>query len=467
MLCYTLQYLRQKVKITSESKFQNDLTQGSVAKNLIRFAMPFLLSMLIQQSYSMADLLIVSHFAGEASVAGVNNGGQLTFFVTAIAIGVSVGGTILIGQYFGAKKMEDLRKTASTLLTMMILSSIVMAVIFIMLSETLLGLLQVPEESVSEAWIYLVICMFGLPFIFMYNAIAGILRGMGDAKRPLIIIAIGSVVSAALNFLLVGYFRLDAAGAAIATVAAQAGCVIVSAIYLAKSGFFFDFKPKSFVIHRDKLRAILRLGIPSAISQVAVNLSFLLLTVLVNRYGVYVAAAAGLSGRFNGFIIMPVIAISSSISMICAQNLGAGLYDRALKTMKIGIVLSYAISIPFFIFVMLYPDFIMSLMSSSEAVIDAGEIYLRAIAWDYLLVPLTFSFFGLATGAGHTHITMINTFITSVALRVPTALLLSITFDLGLFGVGLSVPIATLGAMVFLFMYVMSGRWKSVAINRS
>ena len=454
------------MKVTSESKFQNDLTQGSVAKNLIRFAMPFLLSMLIQQSYSMADLLIVSHFAGEASVAGVNNGGQLTFFVTAIAIGISVGGTILIGQYFGAKKMEDMRKTASTLLTMMILFSIVMAILFIVLGEALLYALQVPEESMSEAWIYLVICMFGLPFIFMYNAIAGILRGMGDAKRPLIIIAIGSVVSAALNFLLVGYFRLDAAGAAIATVASQAGCVIISAIYLAKSGFFFDFKPKSFVIHKDKLKAILRLGIPSAIAQVAVNLSFLLLTVLVNRYGIYVAAAAGLSGRFNGFIIMPVIAISSSISMICAQNLGAGLFDRALKTMKIGIALSYIISVPFFIFVMLYPDFIMSMMSSSDAVITAGVIYLRAIAWDYLLVPLSFSFFGLATGAGHTHITMINTFITSIALRIPTALLLSIVFDMGLFGVGLSVPIATIGSMIFLFLYVMSGKWKTVVISR-
>lgn len=452
--------------ITSGSKFQNDLTQGSVAKNLIRFSMPFLLSMLIQQSYSMADLLIVSHFAGEASVAGVNNGGQLTFFVTAIAIGLSVGGTILIGQYFGAKKMEDMRKTASTLLTMMILFSIVMAAIFIVLGEIILQALQVPEESLSEAWIYLVICMFGLPFIFMYNAIAGILRGMGDAKRPLIIIAVGSVVSAALNFLLVGYFRLDAAGAAIATVVAQAGCVIVSAIYLAKSGFFFDFKPKSFVIHKDKLKIILRLGIPSSLSQIAVNLSFLILTLLVNRYGVYVAAAAGLAGRLNGFVIMPTIAISNSISMICAQNLGAGLFDRALKTMKIGLILSFAICVPLFVIVMLYPDFIMSLMSSSEAVISAGVIYLRAIAWDYLVVPLVFSFFGLATGAGHTHITMINTFITSVALRVPIALLLSISFDLGLFGVGLSVPIATLGSLIFLSLYVMSGRWKNVAITR-
>ncbi|MDR2599144.1 MAG: MATE family efflux transporter, partial [Oscillospiraceae bacterium] len=168
-----------------EDKYQKDLTKGSVAGQLIRFAMPFLLSMLIQQSYSMADLLIVSYFSGEASVAGVNNGGQLTFFITAIAIGLSIGGTILIGQYFGAKKMEDVHKTAATMLTLMLIASIIMAVAFILSGDFFLRLLQVPEESHDEAWIYLVICMCGLPFIFMYNAIAGILRGMGDAKRPL------------------------------------------------------------------------------------------------------------------------------------------------------------------------------------------------------------------------------------------------------------------------------------------
>ncbi|MDR2598778.1 MAG: MATE family efflux transporter, partial [Oscillospiraceae bacterium] len=321
-------------------------------------------------------------------------------------------------------------------------------------------------ESHDEAWIYLVICMCGLPFIFMYNAIAGILRGMGDAKRPLIIIAISSVVSAALNFLFVGYFGMAAAGAAIATVIAQAGCVVFATMYLSRSGFMFDFKPKSYVIYKDKLKLMLKLGIPSSISQIAVNFSFLLLAVLVNRYGVSVAAAAGLAGRFNGFAIMPCIAISSSVSMMVAQNLGANRPERALKTMMTGIVASLCIGIPFFIAVNLFAEDIMRLMTSSPAVIEAGAIYMRAFSWDYLLVPFVFSFFGLATGAGHTHVTMINTFITSIALRIPAAILLSQTFDLGLYGVGLSVPVATSGGMVFLFLYVMSGKWKKAVIRK-
>jgi len=460
--------MNAEVEITSGStKFQTDLTEGAVTGKLIRFALPFLLSMLIQQSYSMADMIIVSFFAGEVSVAGVNNGGQLAFFSTAMAIGLGVGGTILIGQYFGAKKMEDVQKTASTMLTTMLIISVVFAAIFISLSDVLIRALQVPEESVSEAKRYLVICMCGLPFIFMYNAIAGILRGMGDSKRPLIIVTIGSITSAALDLLFVGVFRWDAAGAAAATVAAQAGCVIASAIYLSRSGFMFDFKPKSFIIHKDKLRLMLKLGIPSCIAQIAVNLSFLLMVMLVNGYGVSVSAAAGLAGRFNGFAIMPVMAMSNSVSMMSAQNLGAGRSDRALRTMYSGILISLCISVPFFALVMLFPHHIMGAMSTVPAVIDAGAVYMRAFAWDYLLVPFGFCFFGLATGAGHTHITMINTFITSVALRVPAALLLSRTFELGLWGVGFAAPVATIGSVTFLFVYVLSGRWRNAVIHRA
>ena len=454
-------------KTSNEAKFQKDMTQGAVPGRLIRFALPFLLTMLIQQSYSMADLLIVSYFSGDASVAGVNIGGQVTFFVIAIAIGLSVGGTILIGQYYGAKKMEDVKKTASTILTMMLISSLIMAAIFIPLGDTILKILQAPGDSHAEALTYLIICICGLPFIFVYNAVAGIMRGLGDAKRPLIIVSISCVTNVLLNLLFVGYYKMGAAGAATATIICQFGTVVISSIYLSRSGFLFDFKLKSFVMYKDKLKLTLKLGIPSGISQIAVNASFLLLTMLVNSYGdVSISAATGLAGRFNGFIIMPILAISQSVSMMCAQNLGAGRQDRALRTMLTGVGLSLIIGVPFFFLVMFFPEQIMGIMSNSDNVIAAGGIYLRAIAWDYFLVPFIFSFFGIATGAGHTHITMINTFITSVALRIPAALILSRTFDLGLYGVGLSVPVASMGALIFLTFYILSGRWKNAVIHK-
>ena len=434
---------------------------------LLHFAAPFMLSMLIQQSFSMADLLILSYFSGEATVAGVNNGGQLTFLAVAMAIGFSVGGTILIGQYYGAKKMKEVRKTASTMLTALLIGSVLMTALIIPLSGVLLRLIRVPEESFSAARIYLNICMVGIPFTFMYNAISAILRGMGDSKRPLIFISGACILNILLDLLFIAVFRMGATGAAIATITAQCASVVASALYLARGGFMFDFKPKSFVIHKDKLKLILKLGIPACISQVAVNFSFLLMSALVNDYGVSVAAAAGLAGRFNGFAIMPSIAISNSVSMMCAQNLGANRHDRALKTMKSGIIMCMTIGLLVFTAAQFLPRQIMSVMSNSEAVVEAGIVYMRAFSWDYLFVPFVFCFFGLINGAGHTNITLINTFLSSIGLRVPAALLLSGTFGLGLSGVGYAAPVATAGSLVFLGCYILSGRWRTVAIHKN
>ena len=449
----------------TNQKFQNDLTQGGVASRLLRFSAPFLLSMLIQQSYSMADLLIVSHFSGEATVAGVNNGGQLTFLAVAMAIGLSVGGTILIGQYFGARRMNDVSETASTMLSALLLISVLMAALFLSLGGVFLRLMQIPDASFSEARTYLNICVCGLPFTFMYNAISGILRGMGDSKRPLIFVAGACVVNVVLDLILVAGFGMGAAGVAAATVVSQAGSVIVSALYLARGGFMFDFKPGSFVIHRDKLRLILKLGIPASISQVTVNLSFLLMTALVNGYGVAEAAAAGLAGRFNGFAIMPAIAVSNSVSMMSAQNLGANRPDRALRAMSAGIGMAFVMSALVFTAVRFMSRDIMGVLSSSPEVIDAGVIYMRAFSWDFLIVPFTFCFVGLVNGAGRANISMINTVITSVGLRVPAALLLSRTFGLGLGGVGLAAPAATAGGLIFLSCYLLSGRWRVAVIH--
>ncbi|MDR0292530.1 MAG: MATE family efflux transporter [Oscillospiraceae bacterium] len=451
--------------MNDNKKFQNDLTQGGVANRLVRFSAPFLLSMLIQQLYNMADLLIVSHFSGEASVSGVNNGGQLTFLATAMAIGLSVGGTILIGQYFGAKMMDDVQKTASTMLTSLLFASVLMTALFLPLGGLFLRALRVPEAGFGEARVYLNICVCGLPFIFLYNAISGILRGMGDSKRPLIFVAGACCANVFLDLLLVAVFHMDAAGAAIATVVSQAGSVVVSAVYLARSGFMFDFKRKSFVIHRDKLKLILRLGIPASISQVAVNLSFLLMSALVNGYGLSVSAAAGLAGRFNGFAIMPAQAVSNSVSMMSAQNLGADRHDRAIHTMRVGILLSLAVGIPVFAAAQLFTTQIMGVLSTVPDVIAAGAVYMRAFSWDYLLVPFVFCFVGLVNGAGHANVTLLNTFISSVGLRVPAALLLSRVFGLGLSGVGLAAPAASAGALIFLLLYLSTGRWRSVVIR--
>lgn len=447
--------------------FSNDLTQGGVTRQLIRFSVPFLLSNIIQQLYSMADMVIVSHFSGKSSVVGVNNGGQLTFLATALAIGLSVGGTVLIGQYFGAKRMDDVKKTVSTMMTVLVLTAVAMTGTFLLLDDVLLSVMRVPEGSIGEARSYLNICTCGLVFIFMYNAISGILRGMGDSVRPLLFVSGACVVNIGLDLLLVAVFDMGATGAAIATVISQAGSVAVSAIYLKRNGFMFDFKLKSFTIAKDKLRMILRLGIPAGAQQVLVNLSFLLMTALLNGYSEAVSAAAGLAGRFNGFAIMPALAVSQSVSMMSAQNLGAGNIGRAKRTMFSGMVMSLVMGVLVFCAAQFMTGTIMALLSKDDEVIAAGVIYMKAFSWDYLIVPFVFNFAGLINGAGHSGFTLFSTSISSIGLRMPMALLLSIPLGLGLQGVGLAAPVASAGACVVLVLYYLSGRWKRVAIHRS
>ncbi|MDR1737027.1 MAG: MATE family efflux transporter [Oscillospiraceae bacterium] len=452
------------------ANYSTDLTEGGVAKRLLRFSLPFLLSTFIQQLYNMADMVIVSYFGGaasEAGVSGVYNGGQVTFLATALAIGISVGGTILVGQYFGAKRMDDLKKTVSTMMTALIAAAVLMTVLFLVFDDQILTLLRVPADSFSEAKGYLDVCLIGLIFIFMYNSISGVMRGMGDSKRPLIFVGGACLLNVGLDFLFVAGFHMGARGAAIATVISQAASVLVSALYLAKSGFVFDFMPKSFKVHREKLRLIMQLGIPAGVQQLFVTMSFMVMTVLVNGYEVDASAAAGLTARFNGFAILPSMAISNSVSMMCAQNFGAKRHDRAIHTMRLGMVMAAALSVIVFAAAQFFPEQVMRLFSNKQGVIDQGVIYMRAFSWDYLIVPFTFNLSGIFNGGGHTTVTLVSSVLSSVALRVPAALLLSQTLGLQMAGVGYAAPLASAGALVFLGVFFLTGRWKTAVINKS
>jgi putative MATE family efflux protein len=257
---------------------------------------------------------------------------------------------------------------------------------------------------------------------------------------------------------------MGAAGAAIATVISQAASVVVSAIYLARSGFLFDFKFSSFKIHIEKLKMILKIGIPTGIQQVITSVSFMTMTTLVNTYGVSAAAAAGVAGRFNGFAIMPAMAISNSVAMMCAQNFGARIIDRARRTRNIGLMISFCVSLSVFFISQTFPGEIMRIFTSDTEVIDIGIVYMRAFSYDYLVVPLTFNLMGFVNGSGHTLVTAICSILSAVGFRIPAALLLSNTFSMGITGIGLAAPIASLSASIILLCYIASGAYKKSRI---
>jgi putative MATE family efflux protein len=450
-----------------KTTLENNLTEGSVVIQLIKFALPFMLSNLIQTLYNVADMLIVGNYTGTAGISGVNIGGQVTFIITNIVIGLSVGGTVVIAQYLGSGDRRGMSESIKTLITFLLVAAIVLTVSMILLADVVLKLLQTPPEAYEQAKNYLDITLSGTIFIFGYNAFSAILRGLGDSKRPLIFVTIACVVNIFLDLLLVGVFDMAAAGAAYATVASQALSMIACIIYLKRTDFDFDFKPSSFRFYKDRFFMLLKVGIPISIQNVITNFSFLVLTAIANGMGVSASAAVGIVGKYNGFAILPAIAVGSSVSAMVAQNMGAGMTDRAKKTFHTGYVLALSVSAAVFIVTQLIPEQILSLFGDDPEMIEAGVQYIRTFSLDYLIVPATFCLNGIITGSGHTVISSIGGIMGSIGFRIPMAILLGIVMDKGLLGLGLAAPAASLGASALMLVYYLTGKWKNSTVVRT
>ena len=299
------------------AKFETNLSEGNVVKQLVLFSLPVLISNLIQSLYSTVDMLVVGQFAGEVAMSGVNIGGQVSFLITNMVFGLAVGATVLIGQYMGADDRKSMHETIATLFVSLTVAAVVITVAMLALQEPLLRLIQTPAESFSEARIYFFISMLGTIFIFGYNALSAVMRGLGDSRNPLIFVAIACGVNVVLDLLFVAVFHMGAAGAALATIMSQAISMILCIFYLRKNNFIFDFSLDSFKgATKKQLKLILKIGIPTSIQNVATSASFLFLTALVNSIGVMASAAVGAVGKLNGFAILPGIAMSTSVSAI-------------------------------------------------------------------------------------------------------------------------------------------------------
>lgn len=448
-------------------KFRQDLTKGSVTKQLIKFAIPFLLSNLLQAFYSVADMIIVGRLCGTHGITGVNIGSQVNILVTGAAFGLAVGGTVLIAQYAGAGKFDDQRKTIGTLFTLYMLISVGFTTLMLLVCDPLLKLLNTPESAYIETKNYYNICMAGLIFMFAYNVISAILRGMGDSKRPLYFVLIATIVNIIGDIILVGPFKMGAAGAAYATVGAQGLSVVLSIIYLAKNHFFSGFSKSDFKIDKEKAKLLFKLGLPSSVQQVVVSFSFLTLTALVNSLpnADIASACQGIGGKVNSFAILPALAMSSAVSSMAGQNIGAGEPERAKKTMLNGMGIAFGISLIVFIIVQLFPEFIISLFDTNREVINVGKEYLRYIALDYIFVPFVFCMNGLAIGAGYTNFALFNACFSSILVRVPLAYLVVGMTSLGFNGVGIATGLASAASIIVGIIFVSSGKWKKPKIK--
>lgn len=446
--------------------FEHDLSKGNVVKQLILFAFPFLVSSIVQSLYNVADMLIVGNFSGTASMSGVNIGGQVTFILTNIVVGLCSGGTVLVAQYLGAKKPKDMEETVATMMSTLLAAAVVITLLMLGLKNQVLALIRTPAESFTEASRYLTVTVTGIIFIFGYNVLSAVMRGMGDSKRPFYFVLIACVTNIFLDLLLVAGLRMGAFGAAVATVFSQALSMILCIIYMVRHDFIFDFKPSSFKFYRKKMALIVKIGLPAAVQNGVTSFSFLIITTLVNTIGgVNASAAVGVVSKVNGFAIMPAVAMGSSVATMCAQNIGAGEWGRVQKTCKAGMLIAMVCSYVIFVVVQLFPGQILELFDKNPDMISNGIQYFRTFSLDYLLVPLCFTINGMFIASGHTTFSLINSAMSALFLRIPASIFFGSVMGLGLSGVGLGAPVASLGSLVLIVWFYFSGKWKENVVS--
>ena len=451
------------------NRFNYDLTTGDVRKQLVRFSLPFLGAMLLQAFYNVADTVIVGIFNGDAGISAVGTGGQITILLTNLVIGLATGGTILIAQYVGAKRYDEQKRTISTLFTLYGIIAVVLTAVLLPLVPAMIKAMATPAEAVRMAEDYLYICIGGLIFIFGYNAVSAVLRGMGNSKTPLLFVAISASTNVVLDLLLVGPWlglNMGAAGAAWATIAAQALSFVMSVIYLKRRDFVFDFKLKSFRFDKAKAALLMKVGTPTSLQNLFVSLSFLILVTLANGFGLNQSSAYIVGMKVNSFAILPAIAMSQSISSMCGQAIGAGDPDRAFKTMKTGLVMTVGMTLVVGAVLALFPEVIMSAFGADVGAQTIGANFIRMIALDALFSSVIFSLNGLFLGGGHTIVTMVGSALSSIIFRAPLAYLFAVGLGMELTGIGLGVVLAPIGGGIFTVGYLLTGRWRHAATSK-
>ena len=416
---------------------EQDLTVGSVPKKLIRFALPLFGANLLQSFYSIVDLLVVGRIVGEVGLAAISNASMISFIINAICIGVTMGGTVIVAQYKGADNEQGQKETVGTLFSLSFIASVIVTIAGLCLYPSLFSVLHVPAEAMKDACDYMQIICMGTIFVFGYNAVCSLMKGFGDSKSPLCFVAVATVVNIVLDLLLVAPLGMGTKGAAYATIFSQGVSLLISILHLKRKNFVFDFKLKSFAIQKEKLIVILKVGLPTAIQMVVVNVSYLLVTGMLNTFGVSVAAASGIGLKINTFAGMPCWAIGQAVTAMVGQNMGAQNMERVKNTAKSGLLINVCITSMAVVFVQIFSENIIMLFDpESTDIIEEGVLYLRiCCSINSLVYAVMYTFDSFAIGVGSANVAMCNALLDAAVVRLPICWLLAFTLQMGFTGI--------------------------------
>lgn len=425
------------------NKVQN-FTEGRILSPLIRFALPVLLALFLQAMYGAVDLLVVGQFGQAADVSAVSTGSQILHSITVVITGLAMGITILTGQRIGEKRPEEAGRTIGAGICLFALVAGVMTVCMVALAGVISRIMHAPEEAFAQTVAYVRICSAGTVFIVAYNVLGSIFRGIGDSKMPLLTVAIACVLNIGGDLLFVAVFHMGAAGAALATVLAQAVSVVLSLLIIRRRQLPFRLSREDIRFDGPVIRRILALGTPVAFQDLLVSISFLVIIAIVNSMGVIASAGVGVAEKLCAFIMLVPSAYMQSMSAFVAQNIGAKRQDRARKALLYGIGTSVAVGFLMFYVSFFHGDWMAGLFARDREVILAAADYLRAYAIDCILTSFLFCFMGYFNGEGRTLFVMGQGILGAFFIRIPVAYVVSRIAGVSLFYIGLATPASTI-----------------------
>ena len=441
---------------------KSDFTQGSILKKLVAFMMPVLGALILQAAYGAVDLLVVGRFGSTSGLSAVSTGSQVlnlvTFAVTQLAMGI----TVLIARYLGEKRPQYIGPAIGGCTVVFAAISVVLFLIMVGLARPIAVLMQAPAEAVSLTASYVRICGAGIFFIVAYNVLAAIFRGLGDSNSPLLFVLVACIINIVGDLVLVAGLHMDAAGAAIATVAAQACSVVFAVVLLVKRGLPFAINKEDFRWNAQCPR-FLKIGLPLAFQEIMTQCSFLALCAFINRLGLEASSGYGVACKIVNFAMLVPSALMQSMASFVSQNVGAGKHKRAKQSMFTGMGVGLTVGCVVFALVLLKGDVLSGFFTTDVSVIARGYDYLKGFAPETLGTAILFSMMGYFNGNNKTVFVMAQGIIQTLLVRLPLSYYMSIQPNASLTRIGLAAPISTAVGIVLCigcYLYMQRGEKK-------
>lgn len=430
------------------NSLEKNLTNGSVLKNIAYFSLPYLLSYFLQTLYGLADLFIIGQFEGVASTTAVSIGSQVMHMLTVMIVGLAMGSTVCIGQAVGAGDKKHASAAIGNTVTLFMLLSVVITALLLALVRPIVSVMSTPAEAADGTRAYLTICFIGVPFITAYNIISAIFRGLGDSKSPMIFIAVACAANIALDYIFIGAMGLGPAGAALGTTLSQAISVVFSLVVILRRKSGISLERRDLHPQRDTMGQLLRIGVPVAAQDGLIQIAFIVITVIANRRGLDAAAAVGIVEKIISFVFLVPSSMLSTVSALCAQNIGAGKQARAEQTLRYAVIIAVSFGIIIALLTQFISEQAVGLFTPDTVVIMLGGQYLRGYIWDALFAGIHFCFSGYFCACGRSEISFIHNISAIALVRIPGVYLTSKLFPDTLFPMGLATAAGSLLSVI-------------------